>query len=726
MSTHGAALDLAAAGFHVFPCHEASKLPAINGFPDLATTDAAKINAWWATGAFNPAISTSLFNGGKSHLIVVDVDIKDGRRGDLGVLELEAEGFELPLTYTQLTPKRGQHLFYWSPVMAKNSAGKIKTGIDIRGKGGFALGRGAVLPEGAYTGNLAVPVARAPEWLIDATRYDDICAVSKGPVVAAPDATRRAETHLLCLVAAPEGRRNELAFKAAAQVKDFGVPEPECYVLMRGLWRSTPLLSDAELHHVVHSAYIYGQSAQGSASPQAEFTAVAAPVEASPDEPPASIEDLNERYAYALTGSTGTVLHFTKDYKGLPAVHYLAPETFHQYLAPQQVLVEEKRVPLTRIWMKSQRRRTYAGIVFAPGRDVGEKYYNLWRGFTVELQPADAAPSIEAKASLDAFLLHVQENVCGGDAGLARCLLGFFAHMVQRPEEKPLVALVFKGPKGVGKSTLIDRIGHLLGPHYGTASDPRYVTGNFNAHFERTLLFALEEAFWGGNKAAEGIIKTLVTSRTVRIERKGQDSFEIDSYLRLAILGNEDWQVPASADERRWAVFDVQLRTHKLNTPASRRFFHDMREGMERGGYAVLLRYLIDFDLADVDVNEAPNTAGLTEQKEISLKPFQQWWLECLLEGHLGETDFGGKWETQVDKERLRGTYNRYAKGRQITGWLPSSVAFGRALREVCPSVDASQKRKEGDSQVNVYRLPPLAQARAEWDRFIGRSREWV
>ncbi|MCA1196298.1 bifunctional DNA primase/polymerase, partial [Saccharopolyspora sp. 6V] len=41
------ALDAARQGWHVFPLHENSKIPAIKKWEQRPTTDEAQIHAWW-------------------------------------------------------------------------------------------------------------------------------------------------------------------------------------------------------------------------------------------------------------------------------------------------------------------------------------------------------------------------------------------------------------------------------------------------------------------------------------------------------------------------------------------------------------------------------------------------------------------------------------------------------------------------------------------------------
>ena len=72
------------------------------------------------------------------------------------------------------------------------------------------------------------------------------------------------------------------------------------------------------------------------------------------------------------------------------------------------------------------------------------------------------------------------------------------------------------------------------------------------------LLFALRRrGLLAGQKDAEGALKGLITERDIPIEPKGVDLFMVPNSLHMIIAGNEEWIVPASHDERRYAAQDV-------------------------------------------------------------------------------------------------------------------------------------------------------------------------
>ena len=84
--------------------------------------------------------------------------------------------------------------------------------------------------------------------------------------------------------------------------------------------------------------------------------------------------------------------------------------------------------------------------------------------------------------------------------------------MVQKPDEKPGVALVLRGDEGAGKGFLANMLGRLCPHHYVVISQSAHLTGRFNSHHQQCLLMFVDEGFWAGDKQGEGALKHLVTS----------------------------------------------------------------------------------------------------------------------------------------------------------------------------------------------------------------------
>lgn len=694
----------------VFPLIPGTKLPAIKRFSQEATRSPQKIAMWgklYPTG--NVGISTDDF-------AVIDVDNKEGKNGSDELLRLELEGKTLPDTLEQRTPTGGIHLFYETDEPIGNKV-EIYKGIDIRGKGGYVVGAGSVLEAGFYT-VAARPTPQFPLWVREKCHQAKESSPLAGKVLPGVDPERafeRARALLKDADPAIQGQGGDQhTFRLVCELKDLGLDQLTTFELLQD-WNddNIPPWSQDDLARKIQNAYQYGREAVGVRAAETQFDAVPEPVKLHP------FDVLNKDYAYLIGEGSDHILQETRDENGNFHLKHLDIESFHRSLASYTMSFGEETHPVSRLWMRDKSRRSYQGLCFLPGKDAPKGFYNLWKGFAVEPLGKDEEPTVEMVRSLNAFKEHALLNVCSGEQWLCDWLMGYFAHLVQKPWELPLVALVMKGKKGVGKNALIERVGGLLGKSFAVISNRNQMTGQFNAILENKVMFVLDEAFWSGDKQAEGVLKHLVTGTHHMIERKGKDSYRVKNCLRTVIIGNEEWLVPATEDERRYAVFNVG--DGRIN---DRSFFKNMRLDMEAGGYRYLLRYFLDLDFSKIDVTQAPETSGLVDQKRNSLSPLGQWWDDCLHAGSIAGSDFGEGWPKTVGRARLRTAFERYVKARNISGRLPNAVHFGRNLREYLPSIEGSQQRDEGE-HVNVYLMPSLETARFEWSEYLGGDVEW-
>ena len=242
----------------------------------------------------------------------------------------------------------------------------------------------------------------------------------------------------------------------------------------------------------------------------------------------AVIRRMNRRHAVVLNG--GRTLIVTED-EG--AIHFGTANDLHTFYendrrskpGAKDSERAEQSEPVSKFWMRHRERRTYPrGVVFAPGKAV-PGFINLWRGWAVEAKP---------DASCQLIRNHVVDVICQGNAETSAYLFGWMAHLVQRPAEKPGVAIVLRGGKGAGKDTLGDYLAAMMGRYHApTVSQEKHITGNFNRRLESALLLHVQEGTWAGDHKAEGVLKYLVTSDSIEIERKGIDTFQLDSFLRL-------------------------------------------------------------------------------------------------------------------------------------------------------------------------------------------------
>jgi hypothetical protein len=277
-------------------------------------------------------------------------------------------------------------------------------------------------------------------------------------------------------------------------------------------------------------------------------------------------------------------------------------------------------------------------------------------------------------------------------------------------------ALVLRGGQGVGKTKVGEVVGSLLGDHYTLVSSPRYVVGQFNAHMRALLLLHADEAFWAGDKAAEGKLKDLVTGRSHFIEYKGVDPIEVKNYVRLFVTGNHDWQIPAGFGERRFAVFDVG-EAHKEDHA----YFAAIDAEMDNGGREALLHYLLTFDLPSVNLRKIPETAALLEQKIASMTPDEAWWFDILRKGRL-PPQINNQPGTCL-RDVLFDTYMAHAQ-RQGARNRSVDTKIGIFLGKFVPGLASSKTTVSGKREW-VYSFPPLRDCREAYAQAMRSAVNW-
>lgn len=165
------ALSCAARNWAIFPIVPGGKQPlgklAPNGLKN-ATCDPAIIDAWWTK---EPQANVAIATGAISGLVVLDVDAKSG--GDETLADLELLHGKLPQTVEVLTGGGGRHVYFrWPGRQIPNSAGRIGTGLDVRGDGGYVVAPPSLHQSGQrYQWEISsdpsdVELAEIPAWLL--------------------------------------------------------------------------------------------------------------------------------------------------------------------------------------------------------------------------------------------------------------------------------------------------------------------------------------------------------------------------------------------------------------------------------------------------------------------------------------------------------------------------------------------------------------------------------
>jgi hypothetical protein len=297
-------------------------------------------------------------------------------------------------------------------------------------------------------------------------------------------------------------------------------------------------------------------------------------------------------------------------------------------------------------WLEDWRRRTFDRIALIPSGPVPAGVFNLWRGFGVS----------PAKGEWPLFQEHLLKVACAGNEEHYRYLIGWCAYCVQHPERQAEVAVVLRGEKGAGKGFVGQVLVEIFRNHALHIVHSRHLTSHFNAHLVDVLFLFLDEAFWGGDKQGEGVLKALITERLVMIEPKGVDPFTMPNRLKILMASNAEWVVPASADERRYFVLDVS-NEHRGDLD----YFAKLHEALEVGETAAFLDHLLSLNLGSFNIRAVPHTTALNKQKMVSADSVTAFWFDCLMEGAIIGTGTAG-WPENVITQVLHAAYLDHAR----------------------------------------------------------------
>lgn len=361
------------------------------------------------------------------------------------------------------------------------------------------------------------------------------------------------------------------------------------------------------------------------------------------------------------------------------------------------------KTPLGKYWLEHPDRRQYREIIFNPDPDRKDDpdVYNLWRGFQVE-------PKEGEWPVWQDHLFFIGAN---GDGDTYEFLLDWFAWMLRHPHHQGETAIVWRGRQGAGKGTIARVMGKVLGQHFIHVHNVKHLVGNFNAHLRDALLVFSDEALWAGDKAAEGILKAMITEPTLLLEPKGRDVFSVPNRVHLLMATNNEWAAPVGVDDRRFCIID---------TPdfqiGNEEYFDRLYAALDGGELAAFVDFLLKrpVDRAPKPPTSKAARASSLTQKLHSMPPAWQWWYEKLETGQLLSDSEG--WLEDVPRHDLHADYLAFASQVNLTR-RASETILGIALREMCPWVRNSMRPAAilDAKRARCWQIPALGDCRAHF-----------
>jgi len=406
------------------------------------------------------------------------------------------------------------------------------------------------------------------------------------------------------------------------------------------------------------------------------------------------LSDIFTKHAMVAIKGERYILTETTDEKGNPVMTLSNRAAMSLQYANRWVTLGEKRVNAFDLWLRSRKRRDYAGVVFDPSARAPKEYYNLFKGFAVEARAGDCA----------LYLSHVRDVICSGNTAHYEWVEAWLAHAVQRPAELPGTAIVMRGDEGLGKGKFAYWFGKLFGEHYLQVTSQRHLTGNFNAHMENKLVIFADEAYWAGSKEARGALYGMITEEARIIEHKGVNSYTINNYARLLMASNGEWIVPAGPQARRFLVLDISA-IHREDFP----YFKAIDQQMQSGGLEALLAHLLAVDIGRVNLRHAPRTKALLDQKVANMDGVERFWLDILRRGSVQIE--GAEWQEVVPKDAVYTAWME-GPGRGAEHNRKMETELGQRLQKFVPNIRETRPTV-GTRRARCHVFPPLKECRS-------------
>lgn len=309
-----------------------------------------------------------------------------------------------------------------------------------------------------------------------------------------------------------------------------------------------------------------------------------------------------------------------------------------------------------RDWIKDPERLSYEGIVFRPSgidNQMSQYYKNLFTGFKADkielIEPVDYS-------NIQPILDHLKMVYCAGEEEHYQYVLKWFAKIIQDPEHKPQVGLVFYcKDHGTGRNTFTNYFqNEILGCDLSaTARQIERIFGKFNSILAKCMFLVIEEASGDIKKYMEDF-KNLITEPTFTIEKKNIDAGTFKNYVNPILLTNNKDILDIDDKDRRFAIFESSA-CKKGDVDYFNKLYACLGNKKNAGIFIKYLREEVDASWTPMEFQQyRPITKAYRKQQSVNAKNYIKFISHITCEDGLlidGETT---KWNKYKGNKTIR------------------------------------------------------------------------
>ena len=338
-------------------------------------------------------------------------------------------------------------------------------------------------------------------------------------------------------------------------------------------------------------------------------------------------------------------------------------------------------------WMLDTDLKVFDRLDFLPYNDVKRvneadaKTYNLFTGYNSNIKAFEYSEAKRMKI-IQPFL-DILTALCEDSESYTDFMLNLLAQILQQPMKKLPIAIIFKGKQGTGKSLLMKALSNVFGSeHVFSSSKASDFTGEHAEGCVNKLIVNMNEANQKDTFNFEGLLKSLISEDTLRINPKFVRPFDVKNWARVFITTNKPngVQIDFLSGDRRWMVF--QSSDKFLDKKYTHQFWSKMFAHINKPEFiSALYQHLNSLNIESYDFAKMRKTCLTASYHEMMKRniPYQAQWMEDFL----NEFKFGGAVDcfseatildayTQQQQVRRTDMYQKYRKWMQLN--RPSCV----------------------------------------------------
>ncbi|HCP8723868.1 TPA: toprim domain-containing protein [Escherichia coli] len=412
------------------------------------------------------------------------------------------------------------------------------------------------------------------------------------------------------------------------------------------------------------------------------------------DDEIAVLEEINRTFTHVTIGGKHKAVSLKPSQAGGVSHVFEDLSQFHHYFHHKPRVARKLAGSAWLSW--SGKNYKPGGVGFYPVPDkCPDDVFNLYEGLALE--------PIEGDCTV--YLNHLLQVVCAGNEEAYQYLIQWMAHIIQKPDEKPSVAIVMKSVPGTGKGTTVKPLLQILGQYAAHINGAGHISGRFNSILANKLLVFADEVTIHKPSEADRL-KAIISEPTFNLERKGIDAEPMPNFARLIFASNSTQVLQAGIRERRYLVLEPSPEKAQ-----SREYFDRLYSWLNDGGAAKLLWHLKGVDLSGFDPQRAPQTDALREEILLGLSG-----VELFLYGELiNEPPFNG--EVRLFAKDMVNRFVAWSleRGEKLKEPAARSL-LGKSLAQMGLVKHGRPDRGNGV----FYELPEVGVLQAAFARLIG------